>query len=113
MRSNPLNGVGRLSALSVAERVKIAGNAKLKQVGLNVSVNRKLGPRVLVQGVHTEIYYEEFMEELFRSNLRNFCSESVKTNVRMNSRPCKVAPYGMSTLLEAGRCYIKWFSVRV
>lgn len=100
----------------------MAPYAKFGEVGLDVSVNRKLGPRVVVQGVHTEISHEEFMEELFSTNIS---PEVKKSDVRLVSRPWKVAPDGktnvvlegsekvMSALLEAGRCYIKWFSFRV
>lgn len=47
--------VRRLSALPLLEREKVATNAKFEEVGLDVSVNRMLGPRVVVQGVHAEI----------------------------------------------------------
>ncbi|KAL7723088.1 hypothetical protein ACLKA6_008396, partial [Drosophila palustris] len=40
---------------SVAERKKIVENAKFSEVGLEVSVNEKLGPKVVIQGVHMQV----------------------------------------------------------
>ncbi|EDW00562.1 GH23624 [Drosophila grimshawi] len=48
---------------SVAERKKIAGNAKCSEVGLEASVRERLGPKVVVQGVHSVISLDEFMAE--------------------------------------------------
>lgn len=108
------NGEVVIRTLSIAERVKVASNAKFGEAGLDVSVSRKLGPRIIVQQEGDD----EFMEELFRVNLREFSPEFKKTDVRMVSS-WKVATDGranvvlegsdklMSTLLEAGRCYVK------
>nr|AMS38360.1 hypothetical protein [Bactrocera tryoni] len=122
----PIKGGGAvIRTPSVLERERVANNKKFEEVGLDVSVNRKLGRRVVVQGVHTEIPHEEFMEDLLRLNLKDFSPASQRTDVRMVSRPWKVAADGstnvvlegtdklMSALLETGRCYIKWFSFRV
>lgn len=78
---------------SVFEREKVATNAKFGEVGLNVSVNRKLG-QSLVQGVHTEISHDEFMEKLLNMNLREFSPEANKSDVRLVSRKV-TEPYNL------------------
>ncbi|CAD7001977.1 unnamed protein product [Ceratitis capitata] len=110
---------------SVAEREKVAKNERFKEVGLNVEVNRKLGTRVVVQGVHTEITPDEFMSDLIRMNFENLSPGCRPQDVRLVSRPWEKTPDGttnvvlegadrlMSALLANGRCYIKWFSFRV
>jgi len=111
---------------SVAERRKIAENAKFSEVGLDVSVNEKLGPKVVIHGVHSQITPDEFMSDLHELNLKDKMSlESFKKEVKMVSKPWAAATDGavnvvlegaglaMQTLLDVGRCYVKWFSFRV
>ncbi|KAI8122797.1 putative 50 kDa protein in type I retrotransposable element R1DM [Lucilia cuprina] len=110
---------------SVAEREKVEANVKFGEVGLEVSVNDKLGPKVVVQRVHPEITRDEFMGELHELNFRRrMTPEEYKRSVRLVSNPWK--PTGgpvsvilegnneaMQQLLDNGRCYIKWFSFMV
>lgn len=111
---------------SVAERERIARNPKFGEVGLEVSVNEKLGPRVVVQRVHSEITLDEFMGDLYEMNLKDVMTpEAFKRGIKLVSRPWKVGTGGavdvileghgnaMESLLNVGRCYIKWFSFRV
>lgn len=106
---------------SVAEREKIAANSKFAEVGLEVAVNDKLGPRVVVQRVHAEISVDDFMGDLYEMNLRGICTDEVfKKSVRLVSSPWKVEPdVNVNVVLEcSGRVadklcaegvYIKWF----
>ncbi|KAI8126847.1 putative 50 kDa protein in type I retrotransposable element R1DM [Lucilia cuprina] len=55
---------------SVAERDKVAASEKFGEVGLELSVNDKLGPKVVVQRAHPEITPDEFMGELYDLNFR-------------------------------------------
>ncbi|KAI8115012.1 putative 50 kDa protein in type I retrotransposable element R1DM [Lucilia cuprina] len=107
---------------SVAEREKVAANAKFAEVGLEVSVSQKLGPRVVVQRVHSELSVDEFMEELYAMNFRHKMSpQEFKRSVRLVSAPWKTTSgvinvvlegceEAMQLLLDVRRCYVKWFS---
>lgn len=105
---------------SVAERRKIAENAKFAEVGLEVSVKDKLGPRITVQRVHRQISVDEFMEDLFAMNLKERMSrEAFSKAVRMTSPPWVVGEGEVGVVLEctddvaghlrATGVYIKWF----
>lgn len=110
---------------SVAERQKVAANRKFEEVGLEVSVKDKLGPKVVVQRVHPEITPDVFMEELYAWNFKHrMTPENFRKSVRLVTGPWK--PTGnavnvvlegsddaMQLLLDNGRCYIKWFSFAV
>ncbi|KAI8126848.1 putative 50 kDa protein in type I retrotransposable element R1DM [Lucilia cuprina] len=110
---------------SVAERDKVAANENFGEVGLELSVNDKLGPKVVVQRAHPEITPDEFMGELYDLNFRRrMTPEEFKRSVRLvcnpwNSTggPVSVILEGnneaMQQLLDNGRCYIKWFSFMV
>lgn len=68
---------------SVAEREKIAANTKFTDVGLEVSVNDKLGSKVVEQRIHAEISNDEFMQELYEMNfLEVLSAEAFKKSVR-------------------------------
>lgn len=122
----PIRGGGAvLRTPSVAEREKVAKNSKFGEVGLEVSVDDRLGPRLVVRGVHPEIKPDEFMGELYELNLRECLSlEEFRKSVRMVNKPWRSAgpPVGVvlecsdevaGHLLRAGFCYIKWFSFLV
>lgn len=105
---------------SVAEREKIAANAKFAEVGLEVAVRDKLGPRVVVQRVHAEISADDFMGDLYEMNLKGIVSqESFSKSVRLVSSPWKSANDHVNVVLECtGRVaeklcaegvYVKWF----
>ena len=111
---------------SVAERQKIADNAKFAEVGLEVSVQDKLGPKVVVQRVHAEITPDEFMAELYEMNLKGSLSqEAYKRSVRLASSPWKAGSGGaqvnvilecterVKDVLVASGVYIKWFRFHV
>ncbi|KAI8116186.1 putative 50 kDa protein in type I retrotransposable element R1DM [Lucilia cuprina] len=106
---------------SVAVREKVAANEKFGEVGLEVSVNDKLGPMVVVQRVDPEITPDEFMGELYDLNFRRrMTPEEFIRSVRLVSNPWKPTGDPVSVILEAmqqlldnGRCYIKWFSFMV
>ena len=105
---------------SVAERQKIAANSKFAEVGLEVAVRDKLGPRVVVQRVHAEISTDEFMGDLYGMNLKETMSqESFAKSVRLVSSPWKSANDHVNVVLECtGKVaeklcgegvYVKWF----
>lgn len=110
---------------SVAEREKVAANAKFGEVGLEVSIKDKLGPKVVVQRVHPEITPDEFMEELYAWNFKHKMTPEVfRKSVRLVTGPWKSTgspvnvvlegcSEAMQLLLDNGRCYIKWFSFLV
>lgn len=60
---------------SVSERKKIVANAKFAEMGLEVSVNDRLGPRIVVQAVPTEISADVFMKSLYEMNFDQIMSE--------------------------------------
>ncbi|KAI8115016.1 putative 50 kDa protein in type I retrotransposable element R1DM [Lucilia cuprina] len=86
---------------SVAEREKVAANAKR---------------------VHSELSVDEFMEELYATNFRHKMSpQEFKRSVRLVSAPWKTTSgvvnvvlegceEAMQLLLDLGRYYVKWFS---
>lgn len=107
---------------SVAEREKIVANTKFADVGLEVTVNDKLGPKVIVQRVHSELSTDEFMGELYELNLAELMSpETFKKSVRLASGPWKAGANDskVNVVLEctervaeklcAEGAYIKWF----
>lgn len=117
------NGGAVIRTPSVVERQKVVANTKFGEVGLEVTVGDKLGPRVVVRGVHSEISSDEFMSELFEMNLKEKMSaEAFKKSVRLVTGPWKGKTGGqinvvlegsekaMEFLLNVGRVYIKWFS---
>lgn len=118
------NGGAVIRTPSLAEREKIAANMKFAEVGLEVSVNDRLGPRVVVQRVHMEIATDDFMSELYEMNLKDSISFDVfKKSVRLVSSPWKqsdgytnvvleVSSKVMEVLTLAG-AYIKWFRYAV
>ena len=87
----PLHSGGAfIRTLSVVERQKIAMNNKLEEVDLEVSVNDKLGPRVVIRRDNSEISPDDFMSELFEMNLKDKMSEDgFKKAVRFG-RPAMV-----------------------
>lgn len=118
----PMRGGGAvIRTPSVVEREKIANSSKFAEIGLEVSVKDKLGPRVVVQGVHGEISTDDFMEDLYEMNLKDDMSaRSFKRSVRLVSAPWKTGTDGkLNVILEvtdgvmekltAGGVYIKWF----
>lgn len=118
----PVRGGGAvIRTPSVAEREKVAANAKFTEVGLEVSVKDKLGPRVVVQRVLSEISTEEFMSDLYEMNLKETMTmSSYKKSVRLVSSPWKQSPDGhVNVILEVTSgvmerfigdgVYIKWF----
>lgn len=107
---------------SVAERQKIAANTKFADVGLEVLVNDKLGPKVVVQRVHAEISTDDFMQELYDMNFVDTLSpESFRKSVRLASGPWRSGANEskVNVVLEctervaeklcAEGAYIKWF----
>ena len=110
---------------SVAEREKIAANTKFGEVGLEVSVKDKLGPKVVVQRVEPEITQDVFMEELYTWNFKCMMTpDQFRKSVRLvtgawNPKGGRVnvvlegSSEAMQHLLDVGRCYIKWFSFLV
>lgn len=111
---------------SVAERERMAANSKFAEVGLEVSVGEKRGTGVVVSRVNSEFTPDEFMGDLYELNLKDrMTPEAFKKGVRIVSRPWKVGAGGsvdivlegdgsaMQSLLDVGRCYVKWFSFRV
>lgn len=110
---------------SVAERQKIVANEKFAEVGLEVSVKDKVGPRIVVQKVDSEISSEEFIEELYEKNLRICMNRSkFESSVVLVTKPWKADSSGTrDVVLEVtnqafdcliGGVYIKWlrFNVR-
>lgn len=106
---------------SVAERERIASNAKFQEVGLEVSVNDRLGPKVVVHRVHSQISPDEFMTEMYEMNLKAVMSpEMYRKSVRLVSTPWKCDPDKtvnvtlectnrvMEKFVEEG-VYIRWF----
>ena len=110
---------------SVAEREKIATNTKFGEVGLEVSIKDKLGPKVVVQRVEPEITQDVFMEELYAWNFKRMMTpDQFRKSVRLvtgawNPKGGRVnvvlegSNEAMQHLLDVGRCYIKWFSFLV
>lgn len=110
---------------SVAERTKIAANKKFAEVGLEVAVNDKLGPRVVVRGVHTCISPDEFMDELYGLNLSGLLTpEAYKKSVRLVTAPWRSGDEGQVNItlectegvaeqLRRTGAYIKWFRFQV
>lgn len=110
---------------SVAERDRIASNPKFREVGLDVAVNDKIGPKVIVRGVHSEITPDEFMGDLYEMNLKGIMTpEAFRKGMRLASRPWKAGSGVVSVMLEGsatacdallsvGRVYCKWFSFKV
>ncbi|KAI8115035.1 putative 50 kDa protein in type I retrotransposable element R1DM [Lucilia cuprina] len=69
---------------SAAEREKVVANVKFGEVGLEVSVSNKMGPKLVVQRVHPEITPDEFMGELYDLNFRRMMTpEELKRSVRL------------------------------
>lgn len=113
-----------LRTRSVAERQKVAENTKFKEVGLEVTVRDKLGPRVTVRRVDPEFTPDEFMQELYNMNFKDelgMTMEEFKRSVRLVSEgwkreggPVNVVLEGsakaMRHLLMIGRVYVKWYS---
>lgn len=110
---------------SVAEREQIRSNRKFAEVGLDVSVNDKIGQKVVVQRVHAEISPDEFMEGLYESNLGDMMPVAqFRRNVRLVSAPWRVkdgevvnvtlecTKRVVDRLISTG-AYIKWFRFRV
>lgn len=107
---------------SVAEREKIVANTKFADVGLEVSVNDRLGPKVVVQRVHSQLTPDEFMTELYDLNLAEMMSPEVfRKSVRLSSGPWRTGD-GESKInvvlecservaekLSAEGVYIRWF----
>lgn len=118
------NGGAVIRTPSVAERKKIAANAKFSELGLEVSVSDKLGPRIVVQGVSAGLDVEKFMNELYEKNLKKHMSrEEFEKSVRIISKPWEVkADLEVNVVLEvsskvmellAGGAYLLWFRCRV
>ncbi|GBP92383.1 Uncharacterized 50 kDa protein in type I retrotransposable element R1DM [Eumeta japonica] len=106
---------------SVAERRKVVANTKFAEVGLEVEVSDRLGPKVVVQRVHKALSVDEFMGELHSLNFREMDEAQFRRSVRMLSAPWKVEA-GDGTVnvmlectprvaeqLRATGVYIKWF----
>lgn len=110
---------------SRVEREKMAANKKFAEVGLEVAVKDKLGPKVTVQKVHTEITPDDFMGELFELNLKEKMSPAVfKRSVRLVSAPWEhKSGEKVNVVLECTSqvadhlcgtgAYIKWFRFAV
>lgn len=110
---------------SKAEREKVVNNAKFKEVGLEISVNEKLGPKVVVQRVPSEITVNDFMSDLYEKNFKAIMSmDAFKSEVRLASSPWTPSEKSVNVILEGSarsmkylldmdRCYVKWFSFRV
>lgn len=106
---------------SEAERRKIAENRKFSEVGLEVAVPTKLGPKIMVQRVHGEISPDEFMEELYSLNLGDMMTPATfKKSVRIASAPWKAGDRAVNNItlevtqdiaehLRSTGVYIKWF----
>lgn len=122
---HPVSGGGAvIRTPSVAERQKIAENPKFSEAGLVVSVKDKLGPRISVQRVHSEITLDEFMEELYVLNFVELMPrEKFGKCVRVISPPWR-ADVGQTNVvlectpevasrLESTGVYIKWFRFTV
>jgi hypothetical protein len=121
----PIRGGGVvIRTPSLAEREKVARNAKFEEAGLDVSVNVQPGPRVVVQAVHASIAPDVFMSELYKLNFAEcMTQEAFQKGVKLVSRPWKVEHdttvnvvlegSALDALLDNGRCYIQWFSFRV
>ncbi|KAI8116183.1 putative 50 kDa protein in type I retrotransposable element R1DM [Lucilia cuprina] len=74
---------------SIAEREKVAANEKFGEVGLEMLVNDKLGPKVVVQRVHPEITPDDLRGEVYNLNysLVSLCSlEVCRRAVKCHSR---------------------------
>lgn len=107
---------------SVSERNRIVANGKFDELGLDVSVNRGKGTKVVVRNVDSCISPGEFMDELFEKNLKQVISlEAFRKDVRIVSLPWKAdagtvtvvlegSVVAMDALLRNDRCYIKWFA---
>lgn len=110
---------------SVAEREKLAKSAKFSEVGLEVEVQDKIGPRVVVHNVDPAIKPEVFMDELYALNFKEkMTKEEFSKSVKMVTGAWKDAERSVNVVLEGksrvtdallamGRCYIKWFSFLV
>lgn len=109
---------------SVAERKKVVENTKFAELGLEVSVQEKLGPKVMVNRVHAQIGQEEFMEELYKMNFSKMMSKEAFTkSVRMVTAPWKADGGPINVVLEctkqvmdvltADGAYVKWFRFTV
>lgn len=123
----PIRGGGAvLRTPTVQERTKAANCPMFKECGLSVSVNEKLGARIIVKGVPSAICVDEFMSDLYELNLKEKVKpDAFKKSIRLVSKPwssdsgaeVNVVLEGTSALvdelLSVGRCYIKWFSFHV
>lgn len=67
-----------------------------------VQVEDRLGPRVIVQRVYTELSPETFMDEIYEKNFKGeYTIEQFKRKVKMVSRPWKIeADGGTNVTLE-------------
>ena len=110
---------------TVAERNKVAGNDKLKELGLDVVVKDRLGVRLSVQGLDRTVKTEQFLTELKENNLRGMTDEVFQRSVRVLTKPWATDGEGTvnvtlectnsvaDALLGSGRVYILWFGLRV
>lgn len=110
---------------SVVERERIRANAKFAEVGLEVSVNDKIGQKVVVQRVHAEISPDEFMLQLYELNFKETMSEAeFGRSVRLVSAPWRVKDGECINVtlectgkvveqLRTTGAYIKWFRFQV
>lgn len=111
---------------SQAERSKIANNSKFAELGLEVSVKDKLGPKIQIMKVDTYIEPSKFMTDLYTNNIGDRMEYSVyQKSVRMMSKAWQVNPMGNTNvalectprvaemLLETGGVYVEWHRYRV
>lgn len=118
------NGGVVIRTRSEKERSKILSNEGFKSKELIVTVQAKLGPRLVVQGVHKAITPEELMDEMHKLNFADMEKEAFNKAVKIASNKwsagegitnvvleCKKEIY--DSILQNGRLYIKWFSFRV
>ena len=111
---------------SLAECKKIVNNPKFVDCGLSVEMNKKLGTKLKILGVETVISPEEFMDECYLRNFKNFMDkETFCSKIRLVTKPWTKGPGGTmvvtiegseeitEVLRKNGKCYIKWFSYHV
>ena len=73
---------------SLAECKKIVRNPKFVDCGLSVEMNKQLGTKLKIFGVETVINPEEFMDECYLRNFKNFMDkETFSSKIRQVTKP--------------------------
>ena len=86
-------------------------------------MDKKLDTKLKILGVETVISPEEFMDECYLRNFKNFMdNETFSSKIRLVTKPWTKGPEGTMVVTIEGseevlrknrKCYIKWFSYHV